>query len=324
MDETASTTARRPDPDYYDDYLYDDEYSQYAGAAESLSSQKREVHSTTELGRDNESTTRSVDFEEYGDGVTDHQEPTEPSTESTEISSNKSSLKTVGDGDITVGPRGDRFLVEKREREHDKRDTTAPYASNEEIDEENNAGSLEYEESTWDMFNDKEMGHYENYVGSGYGNSKEANNANHGGMPRSKGQKENVPRREGMEGDYHSGNMNQSGHLGSGEILPHSHAESREEEEEYYPREAFFASEEHEYGRRRPHHHYRRPYYYYYPGYRDPLRPHYSREVSEILRLVTEIHYRQLGKAEMRGGGHNRRKNYRSIDRISSFPSHYG
>ena len=319
VNKTTSTTPRRPDPEYYDDYLYDDEYSQNEGAAESQSPQRQEERSTRELGRDHGSTLKSIDYEEHGDGETDHQEPTE--------SSDKYSLKTVGGrDDITEGPRGDRYMVEERESEHYKRDTAAPYASNEEIDEENNAGSLEYEESTLDMFNDKELGHYENYVGSGYGSSKETN-TNHGGMPHSEGQRENVPRTEGypsMEGDYHSGNMNENGPLGSGEILPHSLVESGEEEEEYHPKEAFFASEEHydhENGRRRrPHHHYRRRPYYYYPGYRDPFRPHYAREVSEILRLVKEIHYRQL----MRGGGHNRRKDYRSIDRISSFPSHHG
>lgn len=327
MNTTTSTTPRRSGPEYYDDYLYDDEYSQSSGAADSLSSQRQEVRSTRESEPDHESTFRSIDYEEYGRGVTDQQKPTESST----TSSNQSSLKTVGDRDYTDGPRGDRYLVEERERDHYQGDTSTPYATSEEIERQNHAveasipkhtGSIEYEESTGDIFLDKEMDHYENYVESGYGRSKETN-ANHGDMPHSKGEKEekeNVSSKEGyysMEGDYHSGNVNESKQSSSDEILPNSHADSREEDG-YYPRELFFTSEEH-YEHENSHQRHWRPYYYY-PAYREP---HYIREVSEILRLVKDLHHRQNGIRKM-PGGHNRRKDYRSIDRISSFPSRYG
>ena len=314
MNKTTSKTTRSPGPEYYDDYLYDDEYSQNSGAAETQPSQRHEVRSTRELEQDHVSTSKSIDNEESGDSANDQQKPTE--------SSNKSS-------------RGNRYLMEKRERDHSQRDTTPSYASSEELDGEtnvggssipNHTGSIEHEESTGDIFTDKEMDHYEKDVESRYGRSKEIN-ANHGDIPHyMKGHdvdKEHTQRTEGyssVEGDYHPGNMNQSGHSGGGVTFTYSHADSHEEE--YYPKEVFFTSEEpyhHENRRRNPYHHYRRPYYYY-PGYREP---HYTRDVSEILRLVKEIHHRQNGRAHMRGV-HNRRNDYRSLDRISRFPSQYG
>ena len=290
--DRISTTARGPGADYDDDnYFYgEEEYSQNADAAESHSFHGEEVRSTTEMGRGH--------GYEYED---EHTERGEFLTESTAKTSDKSSFREGDASRATEVPGGDRHLVEEGER-----DTTASYASN----EENNAGSLEYERSTRNMFKDGEMGHYENHEESGYLGSTEAT-VDHGGMPHSKGQ----------NGAHSSvgGNMNQSRPSGSGEISPHRRLNSREEEEEYYPVE-LSSSNEHD---QRPRHQLHRRPYYYYPRFREPRRlHHYDRDISEILRLVKKLLDRQNGRAEM-GRAHNRGENYRSIDGPSSFPSHY-
>ena len=301
--DMISTTARGPGTDYDDDgYLYEDgEYSHNADAAESHSFHGEEVRSTTELGL-------SHDYE-YED---EHTERGEFPTESTSKTYDKSSFRERDASRTTEVPGGDRHLLEEIER-----DTTASYASN----EENNAGSLEYERSTRDMFKDGDMDHYENLEESGYGGSTEAT-VRYGSMPHSKGQ-------NGVsEKPPHSsvgGSMNQSLPSGSGEISPHRHLNSREEEEEEYYPDELFSSNEHDqdYGRRRPRHQLHRRPYYYYPGYSEPRRPHhYGRDISEILRLVKKLLDRQNGRAET-GRAHNRGENYRSIDGSSSFPSHY-
>ena len=295
--DMISTTARGPGTDYDDDgYLYEDgEYSHNADAAESHSFHGEEVRSTTEMGRGH-------DYEyEY-----EHTERGEFLTESTAKTSDKSTFRERDESSVTEGPGGDRHLVEERER-----DTTASYASN----EENNAGSLEYERSTRDMFKDGDMDHYENLEESGYGGSTEAT-VRYGSMPHSKGQ---IGVSEKPPHSSVGGNMNQSRPSGSGEISPHRRLNSREEEEEYYPVE-LSSSNEHD---QRPRHQLHRRPYYYYPRFREPRRlHHYDRDISEILRLVKKLLDRQNGRAEM-GRAHNRRENYRSIDGPSSFLSHY-
>ena len=308
----------RPDLDYLndDEYLYDDVDSQNA-VSETQSPQRQEARSKTELGRHDESTIRSADIIEVY-GMTDHQEHIKSSTESTTRTSNEYTF--TRERGVTEEPRGDRSIQDEgKPGQYYRRDTAEP--SEEGLNEVNKAASLEHDESQWDILNDRNLDHHEN----GYRSSTETE-ADYGSTQHTKGHKlrQQAP---DMEGDYHGGGyMNQNGHSGSGEILPYIHADSREEEDEHYPREAFFFSEEQdddEHRQQHSHHHqYKRPYYYY-PGYREPLTPHYDKEVSEILRLVKEIHSWHFNEINNRGG-YNRRKSYRSSHRFPRFSSHSG